>query len=343
MKKWEYKQVSCCGEIESTGISPEDEAINTATKMAEEGWELISVYPEENYWAVTCFFKREIPDPPEIGSQKKSECCFCGQAVEGDMKIHFHKHHKTLVTSLKNGKRLGCEFGHSLGGWDICRCECHFKEGIDHCVPCCSPCPICGENIDGVLDNHIFDEHPEQWEKLRDVLIAITNDSNKPDPNPNSFERKTDMTKKYEKPEDIPEETIVKAFRDAEEIDFSARPNNYVKYRQIAFANLGWWLPLKRILPILGITPQLLLPVFINHKKVVRSYDDLGAFPLTEKCFLELAEILKKSVRVLREDGGSGEHFYLFTATPDGKIVISERVLKTKPRIQGEITPFSLK
>jgi len=51
-------------------------------------------------------------------------------------------------------------------------------------VPCCCPCPICDKNIDGVVDNHIFDEHPKQWEKLRDVLIAIRNDSNQPDSTP---------------------------------------------------------------------------------------------------------------------------------------------------------------
>ncbi|MDI6883346.1 MAG: hypothetical protein QMC93_02640 [Patescibacteria group bacterium] len=148
----------------------------------------------------------------------------------------------------------------------------------------------------------------------------------------------------------IPDEAIKAAFASASLVRFSARPFNYIGYRSITFGDLGWWLPLTRVLPLLGITPQMLRPIFNPQQKVVKrrfpfnlrwfglnknryrirkvelpenikTYEQLGSFPLTDnKPFQELARLFGKSVEVLREDGGGGGHYYLFTVHPSGEI-----------------------
>ena len=158
------------------------------------------------------------------------------------------------------------------------------------------------------------------------------------------------MERKYDWPDKIPEEVIKAAFASANSVSFSARRFNYIQYRSITFGNLGWWLSLRRVLPLVGITPQMLRSVFNPQQKLVKrrfpfnlkwfglnkkrykvietelperieTYEQLGSFPLSYKPFQELARILGKSVVVLREDGSSGEHYYLFTAYPSGEIV----------------------
>lgn len=155
---------------------------------------------------------------------------------------------------------------------------------------------------------------------------------------------------KYKNPEDITPDAIKRQFAKATEVSFSARAFNHIPYRNIAFGDLGWWLPLTRVLPLVGITPQMLRPVFNPQKRLgerhfplnrswfglnkrmhtvvsvelpatIETYGDLGYFPLSHKPFQELARILGKSVRVLREDGGTGEHYPLFTVHPSGEIV----------------------
>jgi len=74
--------------------------------------------------------------------------------------------------------------------------------------------------------------------------------------------------KKYDWPDQIPDETIIEAFANADSVSFSARRFNFIQDRSIAFGDLGWWLPLTRVLPLIGITPQMLRPVF-NPRRVV--------------------------------------------------------------------------
>ncbi|MDO8585185.1 MAG: hypothetical protein Q7R85_03670 [bacterium] len=149
------------------------------------------------------------------------------------------------------------------------------------------------------------------------------------------------MGQKYDWPKEIPDEAIKEAFAGSNLVSFSARPNNCIEYRSIAFGDLGWWLPLMRVLPLIGITPQMLRPVFSPREKrvqcescgngykivkvelleIIETYEQLGGFPIADKPFRELARIFGKSVEVLREDGGTGEHYYLFTVHPSGEIV----------------------
>ena len=38
---------------------------------------------------------------------------------------------------------------------DICDCDCHSNRGVMHCIPCCYPCPDCGERIEnGHMSGH---------------------------------------------------------------------------------------------------------------------------------------------------------------------------------------------
>lgn len=153
----------------------------------------------------------------------------------------------------------------------------------------------------------------------------------------------------YLDPNEISDEAVVEAFRAANEVIFFARNFNYVKYRGVGVGKIGW-LPLERLFQVLGIKPQDLKGVFDSRKGIVKrrfpfnfsflglnkrtrkfglvelpdtipSYDDLGAFPLDENRFVELAKILQKPIRVLREDGSSGDAWELFMAYPFGKVV----------------------
>jgi hypothetical protein len=163
------------------------------------------------------------------------------------------------------------------------------------------------------------------------------------------------MQQKYDCPDKIPDEAIKEQFASSNEVSFSARRFNNIPYRSIAFGDLGWWLPLTRVLPLIGITPQTLRPVFNPQRKLVKrhfpfnlswfglnknrykivdvelpptieAYEQLGDFPLSVKPFQELARILGKSVKVLREDGETGDHYLLFTAHPSGEIVEPAKV-----------------
>lgn len=165
-----------------------------------------------------------------------------------------------------------------------------------------------------------------------------------------------ERVQRYDSWEKIPKDVIKEVFENSPEINFSARPFNQVASRSIAFGGLGWWLPWGYVLAVLGTKPQELRPVFnlqrqikrtkkkfplnfrwfglnkdVYKRKVeevelpenVESFEGLGYFSLDEKYFLKLAKILDKSVNVLREDGGTGEHMYLFTATPSGGILVN--------------------
>ncbi len=150
------------------------------------------------------------------------------------------------------------------------------------------------------------------------------------------------------------DEVIKKAFAGADSVNFSARNFNCVIYGSISFGDLGWLLPLEDVLPLIGITPQMLRPVFgpqprrvkrqfpfnlswlglnkrcyktawVELPEVVETYEQLGSFALSEKPFQELARILGKSVIVMRQDGSTGGHCHIFTAHPSGEIVEAVR------------------
>lgn len=131
------------------------------------------------------------------------------------------------------------------------------------------------------------------------------------------------MKKRYFSPDQITDEEIIDAYKSADTIRFSARRNNYVIYRSIAFGELGWWLSLTRVLPLVGVTPQMLRPVFkrFDFGEQLHSYHQLGSFPLTAEAFKKLAKVLGKSIEVLREEPDTMEHIHLFTAHPTGEVV----------------------
>lgn len=151
--------------------------------------------------------------------------------------------------------------------------------------------------------------------------------------------------KTYNNYKDIPIDEIKKAFAETKTIQFSARPFNWIKLRQISFGNLRHWIPLTYVLPIIGITPQMLRPVFNPVKKLekrkfpygwkwfglnknyqtlkeselpqnINQYEELESFPLDKERFRKLAKILKKSIEVWKEDGGTGQHYLLFIINP---------------------------
>lgn len=148
---------------------------------------------------------------------------------------------------------------------------------------------------------------------------------------------------------EVTDKEIIEQFAIANSLSFSARRFNYVEYRFVAFGDIHWWLPLIRVLPLVGVTPQMLRPVFSPQWKMVKrhfpfnlswfglnknlykrvkvelpstieTYEQLGNFPLSGEPFQQLARVLQKSVKVFRQDGGTGEHWLLFTVHPSGEI-----------------------
>ena len=158
------------------------------------------------------------------------------------------------------------------------------------------------------------------------------------------------MVQKYSSPNEIPDDVIRDAFKNAEAVRYQARNFNYIAHGFIGFGDLGWWLPLGRVLALLGITTTMLRPVFNPQHKMVKrrfpmnwswfglndnrykvidielpekieTYKDLGSFPLNTETFLKLAKVLGKPVEVYRVDSGPYTHDHLFTAFPSGEIV----------------------
>lgn len=156
------------------------------------------------------------------------------------------------------------------------------------------------------------------------------------------------MAARFELFAEITDDVIRQAWATTTEVKFSGRPFNYVAYRQISFGDLGWWLPLKRVLTVVGITPTQLLPVFgqpktlierhtfwsrlglakkkaewvvLNPRTTLDSYDELGSIGLGPKSFQPLADLFGKSILVYREDGGTGGHEWRFTVHPTARNV----------------------
>jgi hypothetical protein len=161
--------------------------------------------------------------------------------------------------------------------------------------------------------------------------------------------------KEYKWPDDVPDSVIIEAFKASESIGFAAKNFNYIKYHTIMISGVSCPLPLSRVLPLVGITPEMLRPVFdrkaetrevsrffpfnlrwlgLNKRttktKVVVAplpeklddYDQLGCFRLSEKPFQELAKIINKRIHVWREESDTVEEcFPLFTVFPDGSVL----------------------
>lgn len=137
---------------------------------------------------------------------------------------------------------------------------------------------------------------------------------------------------RFNSSDEIPDEVIKEEFAKAQEIHFSARPNTLIHHRKISFGTLGWWIPLPRVLTLLGITPTMLLPVFIGQRRFnpetrrleivdlpieIDTYEELGSFgQFDRRPFKELARILGKRIQVHSEDGSTGDHHYLYMVEP---------------------------
>ena len=49
--------------------------------------------------------------------------------------------------------------------YDRCDCDCHTNDGVMHCVPCCYPCAVCGENVTNLLihERDCFKAHVQSY------------------------------------------------------------------------------------------------------------------------------------------------------------------------------------
>lgn len=142
--------------------------------------------------------------------------------------------------------------------------------------------------------------------------------------------------------DNVTDAAILAAWDNARWVKILKKKYSFIKQGQIKIDKLDVWLPLVRVLQIIGVTPQMLEPIFgsytvltprpfpfgwrwfgLNkqwHAKAeefprgMTTYDQLQKFPLTEdnRAFSELAGILKKTIKVYgRIDG---KNYYLFVA-----------------------------
>ena len=114
---------------------------------------------------------------------------------------------------------------------------------------------------------------------------------------------------------DTPEQ-VRAAFAAADTIHFLSRPINHFKFRMIAFGGknyLLWY-----VMPILGVTPQILSPIF-NEGRVVERYEELDSFVTAHEPFKKLSKILGKTLNVQLEMG-SGGYDFLFMVSPSGEV-----------------------
>ncbi|MBI2113277.1 MAG: hypothetical protein HYT50_01725 [Candidatus Wildermuthbacteria bacterium] len=148
----------------------------------------------------------------------------------------------------------------------------------------------------------------------------------------------------YRRTDEISDQEIREEFARATEVVFAAKPYNYPTRRFISFGLFDEerrLLPLARVLMILGITPQMLRPIFSSpYWKTVKrrgsgerelqkmylprkiaTFDQLGSFPLSKEKFLQFAVILGRPIRVLREHPTQDRYSYLFTVDPPGEVV----------------------
>lgn len=119
---------------------------------------------------------------------------------------------------------------------------------------------------------------------------------------------------KYISPERIPETVVRGAFEKASAVDFETKHLLTENIASIGIAGIDWPLPVKRLLPIVGIEPGALDSFFYEARQA-----PFGPVP-----FGELAGVLGKpvAVKVKRPLGG---YNLLFTVNPSGAIVYHHR------------------
>jgi len=149
------------------------------------------------------------------------------------------------------------------------------------------------------------------------------------------------MVLRYNWPDKIPDEVIQKEFGQANSIKFLTRKVNSIEYWSITFGDLGWWLPVNRVFPIIGITQEMLGSVIglqlqeaprrfpfnlswfgLNKKqsKIIRIDPDISSFYMNEELFQKLAKILDKSIESWDEDNTEKHPRLMFSVNPLGKV-----------------------
>ena len=116
-------------------------------------------------------------------------------------------------------------------------------------------------------------------------------------------------------PSEISDKYIKEEFEMTSMVDLSARGFSRLQYIRMSFGSLLCWLPITRVLPIVGITPQIMRQVFFNKNlpEVIETFDELGNLPMSAEAFKKFSQILKKSLRVFIEDVWTGGHNLVFT------------------------------
>lgn len=146
---------------------------------------------------------------------------------------------------------------------------------------------------------------------------------------------------------------IRQKFVEADILIFDAKSHcNRIDMHTYIFIGEDYDVNLEDLLIAIGVTPQMLRPVFnpqtepvprnfpfnfswgglnrhtLKYAEVelpleIKDYEDLGAFPRSHKNFLELSKILHKPIKVLEVDPYTikiQDHRPLFIAYPSGKI-----------------------
>lgn len=157
----------------------------------------------------------------------------------------------------------------------------------------------------------------------------------------------------YSSQSEIPDQAIKEAWGQSDFISFSARRFNNPTTRSIGLDGLGWWINASRVFQVVNITPQDLRPAFspqLRHDRLmfpldllarmvgkgayvtrvvelprrIERYDQLGSMPLSEEAFGKLAVVINKGIRIMREDGASGDHYDFATLDRTGRVVVTE-------------------
>ncbi len=156
---------------------------------------------------------------------------------------------------------------------------------------------------------------------------------------------------KYKQPEDVTDQVIREEFIKTDCMSLFVRQLNSVSSLSITCSEIVWMLPMTRVLPLVGITPQMLRPMFNPQQKKIKrifpfnlswgglneklynivevelpftieTYEQLGEFRMSKdvKPFLALSRIFEKPVSLLTGDCFDGDLYRLCTVYPSGKI-----------------------
>lgn len=126
---------------------------------------------------------------------------------------------------------------------------------------------------------------------------------------------------------------VAAQFAAAESLTFAARPFNSLAYRPVVLHYPGGTraMLLKCVLESIGITPtdERLRSIFEKHGELgapdylenADAYDELGIFSIDKReAFSDLARLLGKPLKVVREYGDLGHMPHLFEVAADGQI-----------------------